>query len=178
MVRTRADNCSRKAVASKAPRKNFNAGGSSSSSSAADGSQNTSFNVVNHAKMWPAPKWQKGIGSFFQKRENTSNENESSSGSSSAASSQSPTKDERKEETNDVIVLDEKTDNSPDNATNDTENASDKNENTSDKENDTELLKTAKRPSGKQKVSVSGKSLNQSNKKKRRVVLHDSSDEE
>ena len=48
------------AVASKAPRKNFNAGGSSASSSSGGEAFNSSFSAVNHAKMWPTPKWQKG----------------------------------------------------------------------------------------------------------------------
>jgi len=50
------------AVASKAPRKNFNAGGSSASSaSGSEAGLNSSFSAVNHAKMWPTPKWQKGL---------------------------------------------------------------------------------------------------------------------
>lgn len=53
------------AVASKAPRKNFNAGSSSSGAGASEGGSNSSFNLVNHAKMWPTPKWQKGININF-----------------------------------------------------------------------------------------------------------------
>lgn len=71
MVRTVADG--RKAVGSKAPRKQFGGGGGGGSSSASNASSissnNPNFGLVNHAKMWPTPTWQKGIGNFFKKCE-------------------------------------------------------------------------------------------------------------
>ena len=57
------------AVAAKAPRKQFNSGGAgssgASSASQAAGNNQGGFGGVNVAKMWPAPKWQKGNDYHF-----------------------------------------------------------------------------------------------------------------
>lgn len=84
MVRTVADG--KKAVGSKAPRKQL--GGASrsssvySSSTGSPASNNANFGGFNHAKMWPTPTWQKGIGNFFKKTDKPQEDDASSSSSS------------------------------------------------------------------------------------------------
>lgn len=84
MVRTVADG--KKAVGSKAPRKQL--GGASrsssvySSSTGSPASNNANFGGFNHAKMWPTPTWQKGIGNFFKKCDKSQEDDASSSSSS------------------------------------------------------------------------------------------------
>jgi len=89
MVRTVADG--KKAVGSKAPRKQLGggAGGSRSSVYAGAGSpasNNANFGGFNHAKMWPTPTWQKGIGNFFKKCDKPVSEDDQGSSSSSCQS--------------------------------------------------------------------------------------------
>jgi len=119
-----------------------------------------------------------GIGSFFGRAEKDDKVKENA-GSASSSGPTSPVSNDRDTETQEVIVLDNK------NLT----------ENTSDKENEPHNEKAGSesdkadserqtsgprtKASGKQKSCVSGKSLNAaSTKKKRRVVLDDSSDED
>jgi len=101
MVRTVADG--KKAVGSKAPRKQLGGAGGSRSGSVYAGagspaSNNANFGGFNHAKMWPTPSWQKGIGNFFKKCDKPASEDDG--GSSSSSSCQSPDT----ERMDDVIV--------------------------------------------------------------------------
>lgn len=68
MVRTRADNTARKAVAAKAPRKNFNAAGPSSNSTSPTGSKSNKHSGGNPYCPRPTPEWQKEITNFFIKK--------------------------------------------------------------------------------------------------------------
>lgn len=81
MVRTLADGGSKKAIASKAPRKSLGCGSGSSSNvyNASPSSNNPNFGLVNHARMWPTPSWQKGINNFFKKCEKTVEDEENTS---------------------------------------------------------------------------------------------------
>ncbi|XP_065671309.1 PCNA-associated factor isoform X2 [Hydra vulgaris] len=176
MVRTRAENSSRKAVAAKAPRKSLGGesnGGSSMGSCYDSSSKNgNSFPLINHAKMWPTPAWQKGIKSFFSKNENY--EADTSCGCSSSGSVH--TQDDITEPT--TLV---------------TENASNKELTTEDKENllpssgsSLTLSNTsASSSSSSSNTSASSSSSSSSStkgaskinsKKKRRVVMDDESD--
>ena len=59
-------------AASKAPRKQFGGCSSGSSSSSTDSpARSNGPPLVNHAKMWPTPKWQKGKVHYFQSNTNT-----------------------------------------------------------------------------------------------------------
>jgi len=83
MVRTVADG--KKAVGSKAPRKQLGGGSGGSSSvysGASPSSNNANFGGFNHAKMWPTPTWQKGIGNFFKKCDKPPPEDDATSSSS------------------------------------------------------------------------------------------------
>jgi len=83
MVRTVADG--KKAVGSKAPRKQLGGGSGGSSSvysGASPSSNNANFGGFNHAKMWPTPTWQKGIGNFFKKCDKPPPEDDAASSSS------------------------------------------------------------------------------------------------
>ncbi|XP_002163831.1 PCNA-associated factor isoform X1 [Hydra vulgaris] len=161
MVRTRAENSSRKAVAAKAPRKSLGSesnGGSSMASCYDSSSKNGSFPLINHAKMWPTPTWQKGIKSFFSKNENY--ETDTSCGSSSGSSL---TQDDITEPT--TLV---------------TENASNNELITEDKENllpssGSSLTNTSASSSSSSSSSTKRVSKIDS-KKKRRVVMDDESD--
>jgi hypothetical protein len=86
MVRTVASSGT-KAVGSKAPRKQLGGGSGSSSVYSGTSSANnvSNFGLCNHAKMWPTPSWQKGIGSFFKKNEKSLQDDDASSSSSSSS---------------------------------------------------------------------------------------------
>jgi len=90
MVRTVADG--KKAVGSKAPRKNLGGASRSSavyaSSSGSPSSNNANFGGFNHAKMWPTPSWQKGIGNFFKKSDKPQDEDAGSSSSCNSSEDQ------------------------------------------------------------------------------------------
>jgi len=86
MVRTLADGGSKKAVAAKAPRKNFGggSGGSSSVYNSSPSSNSANFGSFNHARMWPTPTWQKGINNFFKKGDKPDEPEEPASNSDSS----------------------------------------------------------------------------------------------
>jgi hypothetical protein len=72
MVRTKADNCSKKAVAAKAPRKVLGAPSGSPRSSSGGLSSPSTSKVAKYAGgnpvcTRPTPDWQKGISTFLKK---------------------------------------------------------------------------------------------------------------
>ncbi|XP_057308792.1 uncharacterized protein LOC130647073 isoform X2 [Hydractinia symbiolongicarpus] len=155
MVRTKADGI--KAAGSKAPRKQFNSSSSAAGSSSYSDSplRNNSFPLVNHAKMWPTPKW--------QKRKSTNNEGTTSNSSSGSSS---PTNNERIE-TGDVIVKNKICDNVEEFPAQSS---------TQEVVNNNNILSEDEPGPSKQKRSGKSRTKGPVSNRKRRVVIADDSD--
>ncbi|XP_057308784.1 PCNA-associated factor-like isoform X1 [Hydractinia symbiolongicarpus] len=164
MVRTKADGI--KAAGSKAPRKQFNSSSSAAGSSSYSDSplRNNSFPLVNHAKMWPTPKWQKNINSFFTKTGKSTNNEGTTSNSSSGSSS--PTNNERIE-TGDVIVKNKICDNVEEFPAQSS---------TQEVVNNNNILSEDEPGPSKQKRSGKSRTKGPVSNRKRRVVIADDSD--
>ncbi|XP_031557623.1 PCNA-associated factor-like [Actinia tenebrosa] len=94
MVRTKADGGGRKAVAAKAPRKQVGGGSSDSAGSMMSPGKNSGgCNGGNPIRWWPTPDWQKGVGDFFPKVDNSKKSSQTSENSSSESSTSNTSSD-------------------------------------------------------------------------------------